>query len=468
MFLCENVELSSVMLQDDNTTLTYNDALDFSKEFCSHITPRDLLFILCSNTMGSVLGYISALSNKTIPVLISSSIDKELFKKLYNLYTPAYIFVDDYNLDRLDLLKEDISFKLFSYSLIKTGNSSFKVDDELALLMSTSGSTGSPKLVRLSYKNLIANASSIKEFLNLSNNERAITSLPMNYSYGLSVINSHLLSGARIVLTDSSYIQKDFWELFRKTECTSFTGVPFTYEILKKIRFSRMNLPSLKYMTQAGGRLSKELHQEFAQLLNDKNLKFYVMYGSTEATARMSYLPCEESLSKIGSIGIAIPGGKFTIKDDYGNVICVPNKAGKLYYSGDNVFLGYASEKSDLIKKDENKGELYTGDIASFDEDGYYYITGREKRFLKIYGNRVNLDECEQLLKKKFSNFDVACCGKDDHMVIYVGLPMKDTDMIKFISEKTGLNMKAFSIKWISEIPRNASGKIEYAKLLEE
>jgi acyl-CoA synthetase (AMP-forming)/AMP-acid ligase II len=468
MFLCENVELSSVMLQDDNSDLTYSDALNFSKEFCPHITPRSLMFILCSNTMGSVLGYISALSNKTIPVLISSSIDKDLFKKLYVLYTPAYIFADDNNLERLDLLKDDISFKAFSYSLIKTGNPSFKVDDELALLMSTSGSTGSPKLVRLSYKNLIANASSIKEFLNLSEDERAITSLPMNYSYGLSVINSHLLAGARIVLTDSSYIQKDFWELFRKTECTSFTGVPFTYEILKKLRFSRMDLPSLRYMTQAGGRLSKDLHQEFAKILKDKNLKFFVMYGSTEATARMSYLPYEESLSKIGSIGIAIPGGKFYLKDDDGSYICSPNVTGRLYYTGDNVFLGYASGKDDLSKADENKGTIYTGDLASFDEDGYFYITGREKRFLKIYGNRVNLDECEQLLKKEFSNFDLACCGKDDLMVIYAKLPIKDNDMIKFISEKTGLNMRAFSIRWVEEIPRNASGKIEYAKLLEE
>ena len=274
-------------------------------------------------------------------------------------------------------------------------------------------------MVRQSYNNILSNTESIVEYLNLDSTERPITTLPMNYTYGLSIINSHLYAGATILLTENTLIQKEFWNFFKTEQATSFGGVPYTYEMLKKLRFSRMNLPSLRYMTQAGGKLSPELHKEFAQDCIDKNRKFIVMYGQTEATARMAYLPSEYALKKYGSMGIAIPGGSFSLIDDNGNEITEDNITGELIYKGANVTLGYAESRSDLIKGDENHGVLLTGDMAKRDKDGFYYIVGRKKRFLKMFGKRVNLDEVERIIKSEYSFLDCACDGTDDNMYKY-------------------------------------------------
>lgn len=193
MFFTENADLDAVMLQDRTASLTYAQAEDFCKELSVHLTARSVIFILCTNSIGSVLGYLASISNKTVPVLLSASIDKNLFKRLYDLYDPQYLWMPK------DLHKDCVIesyFESYGYKLIKTEFKDYPIDKDLALLMSTSGSTGSPKLVRLSYKNLISNAQAISSYLKITSIERAITSLPMNYSYGLSVINSHLIKGA--------------------------------------------------------------------------------------------------------------------------------------------------------------------------------------------------------------------------------------------------------------------------------
>jgi acyl-coenzyme A synthetase/AMP-(fatty) acid ligase len=310
------------------------------------------------------------------------------------------------------------------------------------------------------------NAESIVNYLNLSFEDRPITSLPMHYSYGLSVINSHLISGATILLTDKSIAQKEFWNFARVQKASSMAGVPYTYEMLKRLRFFRMSLPDMKVLTQAGGKLSSNLVQEYAENASITGKKFIVMYGQTEATARMSYLPFEYALEKSGSIGIAIPGGSFRLVDNDGTEITESNKDGELVYLGKNVCVGYADCKEDLIKGDENNGKLYTGDIARRDKDGYYYITGRKKRFIKIYGNRVNLDAAEQIIKEITTS--CACVGVDDKMLIYITDTTKSEQCRNFISEKTGLNSKAFEVRVIDEIPKNTSGKVLYANLLNE
>ena len=332
-------------------------------------------------------------------------------------------------------------------------------------MLTTSGSTGSPKLVRQSYKNIEANTKSIVEYLQLNETERAITTLPMNYTYGISIINTHLWVGASIILTEKGLMQKEFWQQMKDFEATSFAGVPYTYEMLDKLRFFRMNLPSLRYMTQAGGKLSPELHHKFAQWAKDCGKKFIVMYGQTEATARMSYLPAEKSLEKYGSMGIAIPNGKFSLIDVNGEEIITPETVGELVYEGANVTLGYAECGLDLAKSDERHGKLITGDMAKFDADGFYYIVGRKKRFLKIYGNRVNLDETERLIKTEFKDLECACTGVDDSMIIYTTNPIENDNIMAFVTSKTGINKAAFKIRNIDEIPKNEAGKTLYKEL---
>lgn len=432
------------LIDDRGTEITYRELEQKCDELYRKIGKRCLCFVLCRNSIDSIVAYTSLIQNNVVALLLSMNIDRGLLNNLLDLYKPSYIISDG--------------------EVSPFSNDNYDLYDNLALLLTTSGSTGSPKFVRQSYENISSNAKSIVEYLKLDKSERPITSLPMNYTYGLSIINSHLMVGATICVTDYTLMQKEFWNFFKTKKCTSIAGVPYNYEILDKLRFTRMDLPYLRYMTQAGGKLSLELHKKFANYANDSNKRFVVMYGQCEATARMGYLPPNMALSKIGSMGIAIPGGEFELIDVDGSIIKESDKEGELRYKGDNVTLGYAESGVDLIKADERNGILNTGDIAKRDLDGYYYITGRKKRFLKVYGNRVNLDELERLLKSHF-NTELAIGGYDDHIYIFM-LKEDNNDSIKeYIEQITNLNRQAFHFKTITEIPHNESGKVLYNEL---
>jgi acyl-coenzyme A synthetase/AMP-(fatty) acid ligase len=453
-----------MLISDDNQTVLYSDLTLYAQSVSNHVAARSLVFIFTNNMIGSVMSYLACIRNRIVPVLVNGKIDVELAHNLLDIYKPQYVFIKTDDKDKYGLFEE--VYSEYNYSIMKTNyDAVYPLHEELALLLTTSGSTGSPKLVRQSYTNIAANAESIAQYLELDETERPITTLPMNYTYGLSIINSHVLVGASVLLTDKSLLQKEFWNFFKEKEATSFGGVPYNYEILEKLRFFRMDLPSLRTMTQAGGKLSPELHKKFAEYAKLNNKHFVVMYGQCEATARMSYLPYEKSLEKYGSMGIAIPGGRFELVDADGNVITESNVTGELVFEGPNVTLGYAECGSDLLKGDERGGRLETGDMAQRDEDGYYYIVGRKKRFLKVFGNRVNLDEVERLLKAKFNYMDCACAGVDDHMYIFVTDDSVACDVQSYIAEITGLNQVAFHVEVIDEIPKNDSGKTRYVEL---
>lgn len=452
------------VITENAEKITYQELDEYCKALTDNISERCLVFNLCRNEIGSLVGYIGFLNKKIVPVMLKADLDKILLTNMIETYKPAYLNVPSDMADEFDSFEK--VFSNLNYTLLKTNISEeYKLNDELALLLTTSGSTGSPKLVRQSYKNIEANTKSIVEYLELTETERAITTLPMNYTYGISIINTHLQIGAALILTEKGLMQKEFWQQMKNFEATSFAGVPYTYEMLDKLRFFRMNLTHLRYMTQAGGKLSPELHHKFAQWAKDCDKKFIVMYGQTEATARMSYLPAEKSLEKYGSMGIAIPNGKFYLIDVNGNVIKEPDVVGELVYEGENVTLGYAQCGEDLSKGDERFGKLITGDMAKFDKDGYYYIVGRKKRFLKIYGNRVNLDETERLIKSEFKDLDCACTGMDDAMKIYTTNPLEKDNVMEFITQKTGINKAAFEVININEIPKNEAGKTLYKEL---
>ncbi|MEG1185991.1 MAG: AMP-binding protein [Eubacterium sp.] len=457
-------------ISEDGHQITYGQLYKLSKEIKQHMSKRSLVFSLCENTIGSLVGYVSFLENDVVPLLLDSGLDKELLDHLVDLYHPSYFWIPERmkeSFEKKDTTLE-IVWKAEGYILCKTNLEAYPLYNDLALLLTTSGSTGSPKLVRQSYTNILSNATSIAEYLEITSRERPITSLPMNYTYGLSIINSHLLQGATLLMTTKGLMQKEFWQFFKAKGATSIAGVPYNYEMLKRLRFFRMELPSLKTMTQAGGKLSPELHKEFAEYAEDTNRRFYVMYGQTEATARMSYLPYKESLRKYGSMGIAIPGGKFALIDVDGQAITEPNITGELVYYGANVTLGYAECGEDLIKGDEWQGKLITGDMAQRDAEGYYKIVGRKKRFIKIFGNRVNLDETERMIKTAFENTDCACTGIDDHMHIYITNAKDQVAVKHFVTEKTGIHFSAFDVESIEKIPKNEAGKTLYKKLENE
>ncbi len=476
MWDLRSFEDNIVIMDEFNNHITYGELDSLGSELSSRIKKRCLTFILCTNTTGSLLGYISFISHGIVPVLVNAHLETGLLENLLKTYMPAFVWLPSGQKEYFSSMTE--LYHAYGYSLLQTDyDIEYPLHEDLCLLLTTSGSTGSPKFVRQSYENVLSNAKSIAKYLELSSDERAITTLPMNYTYGLSIVNSHLLVGATLLVTEKGLMQKEFWSFFRNSQATSFGGVPYTYEMLDKLKFYRMALPSLRYMTQAGGKLDPELHRRFAEYAAANEKKFIVMYGQCEATARMGYLPAEKTLEKCGSMGIAIPGGRFRLIDGDGKEISEAYVTGELVYEGPNVTMGYAEKPEDLALGDVRNGYLETGDMAKRDEEGYYYIVGRKKRFLKVYGNRVNLDELDGLLKAGFGNIECSCGGIDDHVYIFVAegtkndLQKKYRDdnvevlLKKYVAEKTGLNAAAFQTVVIKEIPKNDAGKVQYREL---
>lgn len=465
MFNLLQYSSKTAVITDCEEQLTYTQLAEEVDKFFAAIPQKGFVFTLCENVLGSFVGYVACM-NKHIPqVLLDGSKDLELVLRLIETYQPEYIWTPSVRVQEVSKgFKElKVIYEYKTYSLIQTDFSSHEINPDLQLCLTTSGSTGSPKLVRLSEKNLLSNAESIAEYLHIDENERPVTSLPMYYSYGMSVVNSHLIKGATILLTDKAVIQREFWSFIKEQKATSISGVPYTYEMLKRLRFFRMELPDLKTMCQAGGKMNAAYVKEYVDFAEANGKQFVVMYGQTEAAPRMSYLPSDRSVEKNASIGIAIPGGEFSLIDADGKVITKPEYNGELVYKGDNVCLGYAETRADLMKGDENHGELRTGDIAKFDADGFFYITGRMKRFVKIWGNRTNLDATEQLVKSITP--DCACAGVDDLITIFVTDDGLEEQIKSLLVEKTGFNPRAFKVKKIDCIPVKSSGKIDYPAL---
>lgn len=456
----------TAVITDRSEELTYGQLNELAEEFYGYLPQKGFLFCLCENILPSLVGYVACMTKGVPQVLLDGSKDLELVLQLIGVYHPEYLWMPT---KRVEEIGGETLWQYGEYSLQQMHYEEDYSEDvkainpDLLLCLTTSGSTGSPKLVRLSEGNLKSNAESIAEYLEIDEDERPVTTLPMYYSFGMSVINSHLIKGATLLLTDKPVVQKEFWNFVREQKATSIAGVPYTYEMLRRLRFFRMDLPYLKTMTQAGGKLNATFVKEFVDFAAQSGKQFIVMYGQTEAAPRMSYLPKDKAVEKNASIGVPIPGGKMSVIDTDGQEITEPEVDGELVYYGKNVCLGYAECRADLQKGDENHGVLHTGDVARKDTDGFFYITGRMKRFVKVWGNRCNLDATEQLVKAITTN--CACVGVDDKITIFVIENGLEEKVKNLLVEKTGLNPRAFDVRVLTEIPKFDSGKINYPEL---
>ena len=461
MFLSDGENDENIaLIQGDELVITYSDLFQQIEDFSRLFNSKHLIFIIGENDIASIVAYLSSIEFGVVPLLLGSKTNQEQIDNLINIYKPKYIF-QKINLNLHSEYYFSSKFRGYSF-FTSDGCDEIKLHPDLALLLTTSGSTGSPKLVRLTKKNLISNAKSISKYLNIKSNDRAISSLPFYYSYGLSVINSHLNSGASIVLTNSSMMERDFWNLINNHSVTSLAGVPYNYEMILRLGIDRIKIPSIKKMTQAGGKLSFDKIDRINAILKQKNISFYIMYGQTEATARISYLAPNDIDKKPGSIGKAIPAGRMWVQDKKGEVIEEIDSIGELVYSGGNVSMGYALSLSDLMLGDENKGVLRTGDLARCDSDGYFFIEGSINRFIKIYGNRISLSSLEGIIYDK--GFENIVIGGNNKILICV-IKNKKLSVDKLISEvskEININHRSIQIKIVSYFPRLANGKIDY------
>lgn len=429
-------------------SITYAQLAQKADEFAARLGPgKKLLLIEASNQLEPLIAYIGALRGRH-PVLLTAASSKDVLAAIYQAYQPDARYSNDQG----------------NWKLTPSSPRRGEYNEDLAVLLSTSGSTGNPKVIRLSYRNIDSNAKSIAQYLNIDHRQRPITPLSFHYSFGLSVINSHFAQGATLLFTEHSVVDREFWDFFKEMQATSLSGVPYTYEMLDRMRFEEMNLPSLQYLTQAGGRLSESMVKKYARLCQSRGWRFFVMYGQTEASPRMAYLPPDNVLSNPDCIGIPIPGGDFHLIDKEGQTIQTADTAGELIYRGPNVMMGYAFNQADLAKP-ANCKELKTGDIACRNTEGLYYLVGRMSRFVKLYGHRINLDDVEEYLTSL--SFKVICGGDDTRLVIFTLSKDSQEAITEAVAHRFKLHHKIIKVKEVKDYPLLISGKIDYQALKE-
>ncbi|MBX9363860.1 AMP-binding protein [Streptomyces sp. WAC04114] len=422
--------------------LSYRELADRVTDTAERLGPvRRLVLLAGANRADALVTHLAALSAGH-PLLLVPGDSESTIRSLTEAYAPDVVARP--HADGTWTLDE------------RHPTSAHTLHPDLALLLSTSGSTGSPKLVRLSHDNLQANAESIATYLGIDDTDRAATTLPMHYCYGLSVIHSHLLRGAGLILTEQSVSEAAFWKEFRAARGTSLAGVPYTFDLLDRVGFARMDLPHLRRVTQAGGRLAPERVARYAEFGRRSGWELYVMYGQTEATARMAYLPPHRAAEHPEAIGVAIPGGSFRLQpvDGHGPDV------GELVYSGRNVMLGYADSPADLAVG-RTMEELHTGDLARRTPDGLYQIVGRRSRFVKILGLRIDPQRIETLLEEH--GVAAYCAGDGETLAVTtLGEASGEAGTRRLIARECGLPAHTLRVRAVAELPRLASGKPDY------
>lgn len=426
------------LIDEDNKKISQFSLFNKVQKLSEYFEDYSIIIIIADNCYEFIAGYISLMNkSKTIKILLDKSFPQEYIEKLVKSYKPNYIYLP-INLDikNIKILK---TIKLKTFKILKTNfKKEIKVNYINYLLLPTSGTTQSAKFVRLSKNNMLDNTKKIINSLNIKKNHCTITTMPAGYSYGLSIINTYLMSGAKIVLNNNTLFEKKFWKKIKKFNVNSFGGVPEFYKILKKLDFEKFLNKSIKYLTQAGGKLEEDCINYFGKICKKNKIKFFIMYGQTEASPRITCLPWKLFFTKHKSVGKPLSGYRVTIKKN-GKELKKPFEIGEIIVKGKNVSLGYAESLKDLKKGNTNKFILNTGDIGFKDKDGFVFITGRSKRIIKIFGKRFNLEDIENYLKKE--GYKIRCRPTDNKLYLEASKKeIKNKNIINIISKQFSLN----------------------------
>ncbi len=431
-----------------------------SESGISELPDGSLTFLLAENTVQSAARLLQLLAQRRPTALLDAKLPGPALANLARSYRPEQVLFPSED-DPPGWLAGEPGALIAPGVWRRAAGHSERIHPDLALLLPTSGSTGSPKMVRLSHDNILSNARAISQSLGIEQSDVAITSLPIHYSFGMSVLASNALSGATVVINSASVLEPVFWESVRAHGVTCVAGVPQTYQILKRLGFPGIDAPSLRLMIQAGGGLDRITTKYFADAMRERGGDFRVMYGQTEASPRMSCMPTQASHEKLGSVGLALAGGQFAITGMDGQPLS-PDEPGEIVYTGPNVMMGYAESRVHLALGDANGDRLETGDIGYLDVDGFLYITGRSKRIVKLAGTRVSLDGIEQLspLSEPLAAIDN---GSDGVLLITT---CEDAKALKTFRRELARTLRIpptmISYRIVGGFPLLASGKPDY------
>ena len=348
-------------------------------------------------------------------------------------------------------------------------------DVDLAAIVFTSGSTGQPKGVMISHRNIACNTADIVAYLGLAPSDRVLAVLPLSYCYGASLLHTHLSVGGSVVLAGSFMFPERVLDELESTSCTGFAGVPSTYQILlRKTNFKRRRFPALRWLQQAGGRLPGPFLRELRQVLPD--VRLFVMYGQTEATARLSYLAPEQLDAKFGSIGRGLPSTRLEVISPSGDPITPgSDQIGEIVASGGNIARGYYRDPEETARYFRD-GKLYTGDMARVDADGFIYIVGRARDFIKCMGNRVGAKEIEEIIMEHPGVIEAAVIGVPHELLgeapwAFVVLDGSATVTPEQVIAHCNSRLPNYKVPQtvviVDDLSKNSSGKILKPKLLE-
>ncbi len=419
----ESAYLTKKFILSQRDTIAFWDLHKEIMKLSCYIRSRhgtDKVMILAAeNTLFFIIAYLGIIKSGNICVPVDPAIDQSKYDFIRIKTRSRLSFFSRRVKSRLrpnmGCITESLLFSTLRSNALRLFPEPDFDDSKVAEIIFTSGSSSEPKGVMLTHGNIISNTSSITEYLKLTEKDTMMVVLPFSYCYGLSLLHTHLRVGGSLVLNNSFIFLGSTINDLNKFECTGFAGVPSHYQILlrKSDLFRNSSFPGLRYFTQAGGKLHSAFISEMRAAFPE--IPFYVMYGQTEATARLSYLPPELIEEKSGSIGKGIPGVELKVVDDKGRLV-KPGETGEIIAKGKNVMLGYFDSPEETAKALRD-GWLYTGDLATVDEDGYIFILARKKEMIKVGGKRVSPKEVEEVIFRIPGVIDCSVEGVEDEIL---------------------------------------------------
>ncbi|KOA20365.1 long-chain-fatty-acid--CoA ligase [Clostridium homopropionicum DSM 5847] len=447
------------------------------------LSKKDAVLLVSENSIFFINSYFGIIKSGAICVPINPSLSEEQIQYILKVLNIKLVFCEKKFTKKIkSLITKDVEIyteddkeynSQSDVNIYQNDKLNYvNIKEDVAVILFTSGSTATPKGVMLTHYNLMYNTNSIIEYLNLTKNDRVEVVLPFYYCYGTSLLHTHFRVGGSLVINNRFMFPQTVIDDINKYNCTGFAGVPSTYQILLRMTdIKNSKLRSLRYITQAGGKLAEVFIKELVSIL--EGVDIFIMYGQTEATARLSYLPPNLINIKANSIGKGIPGTELKVINKNGEEV-KKDEIGEVVARGGNIMKGYFNDEEETRKVIKN-GYLYTGDLAKVDEEGYIYIVSREKNIIKSGGNRVSPKEIEDIIVKIPEVVECAVIGVEDDILgeavkAFVVLT-EENSLIdsKYIIDFSSKHLPSYKtpkyVEFLKKLPKNSSGKILIKKL---